>query len=190
MIVHGIQWHRIHQRGSEKLKTPCLINWLSNFFYLTKRHSGYDSHDPRKTTHTVFLLLFCVFLKQLTSPSVDKKCTYTTTPDRGRTTPQRRQERKDRDREGTTENKENIAAHNKDVDIFALPLPRTPVSCKKNARHNKNVLTTPNANSNGTKTSAVTPKGKKSRAFAQPSIKLKCQKKADFQSIIQVICLL
>lgn len=52
--------------------------------------------------------------------------------------------------------------HHKDVDIFVLPPPRTPVSSKKNARHNKNVLTTPNqnANVNGTKTNAGTPKGK------------------------------
>ncbi|KAE8300124.1 Maternal embryonic leucine zipper kinase [Larimichthys crocea] len=60
------------------------------------------------------------------------------------------------------ENKENIAAtQDRDVDVFALPPPRTPVSSKKNSRPNKNVLTTPNqnANANGTKTNAVTPKG-------------------------------
>ena len=50
----------------------------------------------------------------------------------------------------------------KDVEIFALPPPRTPVSSKKNARPNKNVLTTPNQNAyvNDNKTNALTPKGK------------------------------
>uniref|UniRef100_A0A8C4IXU2 Maternal embryonic leucine zipper kinase n=1 Tax=Dicentrarchus labrax TaxID=13489 RepID=A0A8C4IXU2_DICLA len=63
----------------------------------------------------------------------------------------------------TSENKENIAVQDKDVEIFALPPPRTPVSSKKNARPNRNVLTTPNqnANVNGTKTNAGTPKGKR-----------------------------
>lgn len=58
----------------------------------------------------------------------------------------------------------------KDVEIFALPPPRTPVSSKKNARPNKNVLTTPNQNANvsGSKTNAVTPKGKTSLSVAQP----------------------
>lgn len=52
--------------------------------------------------------------------------------------------------------------HDKDAELFVLPPPRTPVSSKKNARRNKNVLTTPNqnANVNGTKTNAGTPKGK------------------------------
>uniref|UniRef100_A0A671U2Z5 Maternal embryonic leucine zipper kinase n=1 Tax=Sparus aurata TaxID=8175 RepID=A0A671U2Z5_SPAAU len=68
----------------------------------------------------------------------------------------------------TAENKENIAVQDKDVDIFALPPPRTPVSSKKNARPNKNVLTTPNQNANGTKTKAVTPKGKMSLSVTQP----------------------
>lgn len=49
----------------------------------------------------------------------------------------------------------------KDVEIFALPPPRTPGSSRKNARPNKNVLTTPNQNqSNGTRNTVVTPKGK------------------------------
>lgn len=108
---------------------------------------------------------------------MDKKCTYTPTPERGRTTPQRRQERRDRDQEQASENKENIAVHDKDVDIFVLPPPRTPVSSKKNARHNKNVLTTPNqnANFNGTKTNAVTPKGKRRLLFIQPMAIMKCR---------------
>uniref|UniRef100_A0A3Q3WBX2 non-specific serine/threonine protein kinase n=1 Tax=Mola mola TaxID=94237 RepID=A0A3Q3WBX2_MOLML len=98
----------------------------------------------------------------LASPSLEKKCTFTTTPERGRT-PHHLKERKDRNRERTVENKENIALHDKDVDIFVLPPPRTPVSSKKNTRHNKNVLTTPNqnANANGTKGNALTPKGKR-----------------------------
>lgn len=79
------------------------------------------------------------------------------------TTPHR-QERRGRDQ--TAENKENIAVQDKDVDIFALPPPRTPVSSKKNARPNKNVLTTPNQNANGTKTKAVTPKGKMSLCYS------------------------
>lgn len=106
---------------------------------------------------------------------MEKKCTYTPTPERGRRTPQCRQERRDGEREQTSENKENVALHDKDVDIFALPPPRTPVSSKKNARNNKNVLTTPNknTNANGTKTSSVTPKGKKSLLFIRPLVAMK-----------------
>ncbi|TDH16145.1 hypothetical protein EPR50_G00016860 [Perca flavescens] len=98
---------------------------------------------------------------RLASPSVEKKCVYSSTPERGRTTAQHHQERRDRDQGQTSENKENIAVQEQDVEIFALPPPRTPASSKKNARPNKNVLTTPNqnANVNGTKTNAVTPKG-------------------------------
>uniref|UniRef100_A0A4W6BRQ8 Maternal embryonic leucine zipper kinase n=1 Tax=Lates calcarifer TaxID=8187 RepID=A0A4W6BRQ8_LATCA len=88
--------------------------------------------------------------------SLLKRFAYSPTPERGRTTAQHRQERRDRER--TCENKENIAVQEKDVDIFALPPPRTPVSSKKNARPNKNVLTTPNQNANASnsKTNAVT----------------------------------
>ncbi|XP_078115979.1 maternal embryonic leucine zipper kinase [Sander vitreus] len=98
---------------------------------------------------------------RLASPSVEKKCVYSLTPERGRTTAQHRQERRDRDQGQTSENKENIAVQEKDVEIFALPPPRTPASSKKNARANKKVLTTPNqnANVNGAKTNPVTPKG-------------------------------
>ncbi|XP_071361339.1 maternal embryonic leucine zipper kinase [Trachinotus anak] len=98
---------------------------------------------------------------RLASPSVEKKCAYSPTPERGRTTTQHRQERRDRDQEQTNENKENIAVQEKDVEIFALPPPRTPVSSRKNARPNKNVLTTPNQNANiiSSKLNAVTPKG-------------------------------
>ncbi|XP_068448064.1 maternal embryonic leucine zipper kinase [Clinocottus analis] len=98
-----------------------------------------------------------------TSPPVEKRCAYSPTPERGRVPAQHRQERRDRDQERVSENKENVAstAREKDVEIFALPPPRTPVSSKKSARPNKNVLTTPNRNtpSKGTKTEALTPKG-------------------------------
>ncbi|XP_042341294.1 maternal embryonic leucine zipper kinase [Plectropomus leopardus] len=92
------------------------------------------------------------------SPSVEKRYAYSPTPERGRTTTQHRPERRDRDQERTCEDKENIAVQEKDVEVFALPPPRTPVSNKKNARP-KSVLTTPNQNVNGTKNNAVTPKG-------------------------------
>lgn len=130
----------------------------------------FQRNQPR-----LLIYLFFVFLKRLGSPSVEKKCTYTPTPERGRRTPQCRQERKDGDPEQTSENKENVALHDKDVDIFVLPPPRTPVSSKKNARNNKNVLTTPNKNTNvnGTKTNSVTPKGKKSLLFIQPVVVMK-----------------
>ncbi|XP_037621832.1 maternal embryonic leucine zipper kinase isoform X1 [Sebastes umbrosus] len=92
---------------------------------------------------------------RLASPPVEKRCAYSPAQERGRT-PQHRQERRDRNQEQTSENKENIAVQEKDVEIFALPPPRTPVSSKKNPRHHKNVLTTPNQN---VKTKPVTPKG-------------------------------
>ncbi|XP_058497504.1 maternal embryonic leucine zipper kinase [Solea solea] len=99
--------------------------------------------------------------KRLASPSVEKRRAYSPTPESGRKTAPRHQDRRDRAHEQTSENKENIAVQEKDVDVFVLPPPRTPVSSKKNARHNKNVLTTPNDNAkvNGGKTYAVTPKG-------------------------------
>uniref|UniRef100_A0A671U115 Maternal embryonic leucine zipper kinase n=1 Tax=Sparus aurata TaxID=8175 RepID=A0A671U115_SPAAU len=125
-----------------------------------------DSCSPLDVySHCIYLLF--VFLKRLASPAVERRCAYSPNPDRGRkaTTPHR-QERRGRDQ--TAENKENIAVQDKDVDIFALPPPRTPVSSKKNARPNKNVLTTPNQNANGTKTKAVTPKGKMSLSVTQP----------------------
>uniref|UniRef100_A0A8C4IXT2 Maternal embryonic leucine zipper kinase n=1 Tax=Dicentrarchus labrax TaxID=13489 RepID=A0A8C4IXT2_DICLA len=97
-----------------------------------------------------------IFSLRLASPSVEKRCAYSPTPERVRTTTQHGQERRDRVQVRTSENKENIAVQDKDVEIFALPPPRTPVSSKKNARPNRNVLTTPNqnANVNGTKTNA------------------------------------
>nr|XP_046193217.1 maternal embryonic leucine zipper kinase-like isoform X1 [Oncorhynchus gorbuscha]XP_046193218.1 maternal embryonic leucine zipper kinase-like isoform X1 [Oncorhynchus gorbuscha] len=58
----------------------------------------------------------------------------------------RHQERRDRCRERTNENKENVAVANKDADIFALPAPRSPVANRKATRPNKRVLTTPTHN--------------------------------------------
>uniref|UniRef100_A0A3B3YPH7 Maternal embryonic leucine zipper kinase n=1 Tax=Poecilia mexicana TaxID=48701 RepID=A0A3B3YPH7_9TELE len=77
------------------------------------------------------------------------------TPTAGSTVTPQHRERKERDQE----NKENIADE-KGVDVFALPPPRTPASSKKN-RPNKNVLNTPNQNTNcnGTKAGVGTPKG-------------------------------
>uniref|UniRef100_A0AAQ5ZVA1 Maternal embryonic leucine zipper kinase n=1 Tax=Amphiprion ocellaris TaxID=80972 RepID=A0AAQ5ZVA1_AMPOC len=100
-------------------------------------------------------------LKRLLSPSVEKRSAHSPTPERSRKTTPHRQERRERDQERASENKENTAVQEKDGEIFALPPPRTPVSSRKNARPNKNVLTTPNQNANGTKPSVVTPKGKK-----------------------------
>uniref|UniRef100_A0A3Q1K8F0 Maternal embryonic leucine zipper kinase n=1 Tax=Anabas testudineus TaxID=64144 RepID=A0A3Q1K8F0_ANATE len=110
-----------------------------------------------------FTSISLFFLKRLRSPSVDKRCAYTPTPERGRTAAQHRQAKRDREQDQSSENKENIADQEKDVEIFVLPPPRTPASNKKNARPNKNVLTTPNHNDNvsGSKTNAGTPKGKK-----------------------------
>uniref|UniRef100_A0AAX7VMV9 Maternal embryonic leucine zipper kinase n=1 Tax=Astatotilapia calliptera TaxID=8154 RepID=A0AAX7VMV9_ASTCA len=96
----------------------------------------------------------------LVSPSVEKGHPSSPTPERVRkATPRYHRER---NREQASENKENNDVQDRDVDIFALPPPRTPVSSKRNARLNKNVLTTPNqnANINSPKPSVATPKGK------------------------------
>ena len=141
------------RRDSEKRacldKNFCLLVW----------EKVYDSSREMYSYHISPFLL-----KRLASPSVEKRCAKSSTPERGRTTTQQRQGRRDRDQERTVENKENIAVPEKDVEIFALPPPRTPVSSKKNARPGKNVLTTPNQNINvdNSKTNTVTPKGKKS----------------------------
>lgn len=169
MIVHGFQSHNTHPRGSEvgqmEVQTPKTqyVNVKMNicfgvFCVLILIGSHLD-----KCTHATFHFL----LKRQASPSVEKRFAYSPTPERGRTTAQHRQERRDRER--TCENKENIAVQEKDVDIFALPPPRTPVSSKKNARPNKNVLTTPNQNANASnsKTNAVTPTGKNRLVFQQ-----------------------
>lgn len=126
------------------------------------REKVYDSYREMYSYHISSFLL-----KRLASPSVEKRCAHSPTQERGRATTQHRQDRRHRDKERTIENKENIAVQEKDVEIFALPPPRTPVSIKKNARPNKNVLTTPNQNVNSNKTNAVTPKGKKNLLVTQ-----------------------
>ncbi|XP_069553240.1 maternal embryonic leucine zipper kinase [Brachyistius frenatus] len=105
---------------------------------------------------------------RLASPSVERRCAYSPSTERGRTTTPHRPERRERDQERTNENKENIAVREKSSEIFALPPPRTPVSTRKNAPPNKTVLTTPNQN--GTKPTVVTPKGGGS-ASKEPSKK-------------------
>lgn len=150
-----------------------LFLWISlsnQFFWKTTL----TSHDASRDVYSHCIYLLFVFLKRLASPAVERRCAYSPNPDRGRkATTRHRQERRGRDQ--TAENKENIAVQDKDVDIFALPPPRTPVSSKKNARPNKNVLTTPNQNANGTKTKAVTPKGKMSLSVTQPVAVMKCR---------------
>nr|XP_057917866.1 maternal embryonic leucine zipper kinase isoform X1 [Doryrhamphus excisus]XP_057917951.1 maternal embryonic leucine zipper kinase isoform X1 [Doryrhamphus excisus] len=95
--------------------------------------------------------------KKLASPRVDKRCIQNTTPERVQAPAQHHQERRRRrERENTSENKENVALQEKDMEIFALPLPRTPASGKKTPRPNKNVA---NQNvSNATRGTAVTSK--------------------------------
>ncbi|KAJ8247793.1 hypothetical protein GJAV_G00250600 [Gymnothorax javanicus] len=55
-------------------------------------------------------------------------------------------------KQAVAENKENVgrgaAPEPKRWDAFALPAPRTPAGGRKNPRHNKAVLTTPNNNNN------------------------------------------
>ncbi|KAF3852128.1 hypothetical protein F7725_005483 [Dissostichus mawsoni] len=114
----------------------------------------------------------------LASPAVEKRYAYSPTPERGRTAAQHRQERRDRDQERTSENKENMAVQQKDVELFALPPPRTPVSSKKNPRPNKNVLTTPNKNANVANADA--PKGEGSAS------KEHTKKRAEFKEIANV----
>ncbi|KAK6324416.1 hypothetical protein J4Q44_G00037580 [Coregonus suidteri] len=87
--------------------------------------------------------------ERATCPSAEKRRAQTNhapTPEREPITHHRRQERWDRGRERTTENKENVAVANKDADIFALPAPRSPVANRKATRPNKRVLTTPTHN--------------------------------------------
>ncbi len=194
MIARGFQSHSIHPRGSEVSQMD-LHTTKTRYVKVGTNVCFFQSHtslqiETRLKTLSLGLLaamvkghdssfveiysycihLFSVFLKRLASPSVEKRCAYSPTPERGRTTTQHRQERRDRDHERASENKENIAVPVKDVEIFALPPPRTPVSSKKTARPNKNVLTTPNqnANANGAKTNAVSPKGKRGLSLSQP----------------------
>uniref|UniRef100_A0A3Q2T3C9 Maternal embryonic leucine zipper kinase n=1 Tax=Fundulus heteroclitus TaxID=8078 RepID=A0A3Q2T3C9_FUNHE len=106
---------------------------------------------------------------KLISPLVDKRDACS--PAAGRTTTPQRRERRQRDQEQASENKENVPEE-KGVEAFALPPPRTPASSKKNARL-KNTLNTPNqnANNNGTKASVATPKAGGEGASKEPSKK-------------------
>lgn len=136
----------------------CLQIWIKNLVFRLARADVPPGILPSREIYSYLLF---VFLKRLPSPSVEKRYAYSPTPERGRTTTPHHQERRERVQGQTSENKENIAVQEKDVEIFALPPPRTPASSKKNTRPNKNVLSTPNqnANVNGAKTNAVTPKG-------------------------------
>lgn len=109
-------------------------------------------------------------LKNFESPSVKRR--YIRSPEAARTTPQQRPERRERGRE----QKENIGVPCRDVDAFALPAPPTPASSKKAARHNRNVLTTPNQN--GTKTGAVSPRSKSAALSIQSAPIMECREMA------------
>ncbi|XP_057699815.1 maternal embryonic leucine zipper kinase isoform X2 [Corythoichthys intestinalis] len=82
--------------------------------------------------------------KKLASPLEKKRCNRST-PERRKVTAQHHQDRRHKERQQASENKENVAQQDKDVEIFALPPPRTPASSKKST-HLKNVLTTPSQN--------------------------------------------
>ncbi|KAJ0050911.1 hypothetical protein NL108_009899 [Boleophthalmus pectinirostris] len=83
--------------------------------------------------------------KRMASPVVERRCAYSPMPERGRAAGHR-PERREKNQEHTTENKENIGVPERDADKFLVPPPQTPVSSKKTGRPNKNVLTTPNDN--------------------------------------------
>ncbi|XP_072319811.1 maternal embryonic leucine zipper kinase isoform X2 [Eucyclogobius newberryi] len=91
---------------------------------------------------------------KMTSPVVER-CDYSPMPERGRAA-RHHPERRAKNQEHSTEDKENTVVQERDADTFLVPPPQTPVSSKKNSRPNKNILTTPNDNI-GTKTS-VTPR--------------------------------
>lgn len=157
--------------NKDTVDESCASGWKTIFFMSESLMRGPAMGTPFKiflikslnfpNIYIEFHFLF-VFLKKLVSESPSKKSASNRTPERGRTTPQHRQERRDRDRERTAENKENVAAQDRDVDLFALPPPRTPASSRKNARQ-KNALTSPNHNASGAKGHGVTPKGERSR---------------------------
>ncbi|XP_061535610.1 maternal embryonic leucine zipper kinase isoform X2 [Phycodurus eques] len=74
---------------------------------------------------------------------LEKRCVRSPPPERAQATARHRQERRHKERQPARDDKENVGQQEKDVEIFALPPPRTPPSSKNNTRH-KNVLTTPN----------------------------------------------
>lgn len=90
---------------------------------------------------------------RVTSPGVERRYPHSPMPERGRTAIQHRSERREKNQDQVTENKENIAVQERDAEKFLVPPPQTPASSKKNGRFNKNVLTTPNDNIS-TKTNA------------------------------------
>ncbi|CAL8333239.1 unnamed protein product [Lota lota] len=92
------------------------------------------------------------------SPPVAKRWVDSPKPQRKEPiTAQRPQEGRGRERE---HNKENIAVRQeKDVDIFTLPAPPTPVSSKKTTRGQRNGLTTPTQIGKGAKMKPLTPNG-------------------------------
>ncbi|XP_077380315.1 maternal embryonic leucine zipper kinase isoform X1 [Festucalex cinctus] len=82
---------------------------------------------------------------------LEKRCFGSPLPERGQVRDQHHKETRHKEQRQASENKENIDQQQKDVEIFALPPPRTPSSSKKNTRP-KNALTTPNQKvSNGTR---------------------------------------
>uniref|UniRef100_A0A8C6UNF7 Maternal embryonic leucine zipper kinase n=1 Tax=Neogobius melanostomus TaxID=47308 RepID=A0A8C6UNF7_9GOBI len=82
----------------------------------------------------------------MASPAVQRRCAQSPMPERGRTAIQHCPERREKNQDQVTENKENIAVQERDAEKFLVPPPLTPGSSKKNGRLNKNVLTTPNGN--------------------------------------------
>uniref|UniRef100_A0A6Q2Z347 Maternal embryonic leucine zipper kinase n=1 Tax=Esox lucius TaxID=8010 RepID=A0A6Q2Z347_ESOLU len=106
---------------------------------------------------------------RLTCLSAEKgrdQTNHAPTPERRPVTPHSRQERRDRGREQSNKNKENVAVASKDSDIFALPAPRSPLPSRKTTTTNKNVLTTPTHNiMNHSGRRADTPKGKTTHTF-------------------------
>uniref|UniRef100_A0A8C6UUL8 non-specific serine/threonine protein kinase n=1 Tax=Neogobius melanostomus TaxID=47308 RepID=A0A8C6UUL8_9GOBI len=83
---------------------------------------------------------------RMASPAVQRRCAQSPMPERGRTAIQHCPERREKNQDQVTENKENIAVQERDAEKFLVPPPLTPGSSKKNGRLNKNVLTTPNGN--------------------------------------------
>ncbi|XP_077461346.1 maternal embryonic leucine zipper kinase isoform X2 [Stigmatopora argus] len=87
--------------------------------------------------------------KKLASP-LEKRCNRSPA-ERRKATAAHHLERRHKERQQACENKENVAQREKEVEIFALPPPRTPTSSKKSMQP-RNILTTPGQNvSNGYK---------------------------------------
>ncbi|CAL1601458.1 unnamed protein product [Knipowitschia caucasica] len=82
---------------------------------------------------------------KMASPVVERRCANSPNSERGRAA-SRLPERQHKNKEYVTENKENVATQERDIENFLIPPPQTPASSKKSSRPNKNVLTTPNDN--------------------------------------------